>query len=99
MAQAFLSSLLASAMAATAIRSRLPFPHDDGDDPIRSYYLARRGDGRYFLQIRLGNEAAQLLGLTFLRIGLRAAAFDRPQRRLVDNLGWVQKLIEASGLE
>ncbi|UQR61085.1 hypothetical protein LRP30_29495 [Bradyrhizobium sp. C-145] len=65
----------------------------------RPSYLARRGDGRYFLQIRLGKQAAQLFGLPLLRVSLRTGNFDEARRRLVDNLGWVQELIEAPDLE
>jgi hypothetical protein len=65
----------------------------------RPSYLARRGDGRYFLQIRLGKQAATLFGLPLLRVSLRTADFDEARRRLVDNLGWVQELIEAPDLE
>ena len=65
----------------------------------RPSYLARRGDGRYFLQIRLGKQAAKLFGLSLLRVSLRTGNFDEARRRLVDNLGWVQELIEAPDLE
>jgi hypothetical protein len=65
----------------------------------RPSYLARRGDGRYFLQIRLGKQAAQLFGLSLLRVSLRTGDFGEARRRLVDNLGWVQELIEAPDLE
>lgn len=65
----------------------------------RPSYLARRGDGRYFLQIRLGKQAASLFGLPLLRVSLRTGDFDEARRRLVDNLGWVQELIEAPDLE
>ena len=65
----------------------------------RPSYLARRGDGRYFLQIRLGKQAAQLFGLPLLRVSLRTGNFNEARRRLVDNLGWVQELIEAPDLE
>lgn len=65
----------------------------------RPSYLARRGDGRYFLQIRLGKRAANLFGLPLLRVSLRTANFDEARRRLVDNLGWVQELIDAPDLE
>jgi integrase len=65
----------------------------------RPSYLARRGDGRYFLQIRLGKQAAQLFGIRLLRVSLRTGDFDEARRRLVDNLGWVQELIEAPDLE
>lgn len=65
----------------------------------RPSYLARRGDGRYFLQIRLGKQAAKLFGLPLLRVSLRTGNFNEARRRLVDNLGWVQELIEAPDLE
>jgi hypothetical protein len=65
----------------------------------RPSYLARRGDGRYFLQIRLGKQAAKLFGLPLLRVSLRTGDFDEARRRLVDNLVWVQELIEAPDLE
>jgi integrase len=65
----------------------------------RPSYLARRGDGRYFLQIRLGKQAAKLFGLPLLRVSLRTGDFDEARRRLVDNLGWVQELIEAPDLD
>jgi integrase len=65
----------------------------------RPSYLARRGDGRYFLQIRLGKQAAKLFGLPLLRVSLRTGDFDEARRRLVDNLGWVQELVEAPDLE
>lgn len=65
----------------------------------RPSYLARRGDGGYFLQIRLGKQAAQLFGLPLLRVSLRTGNFNEARRRLVDNLGWVQELIEAPDLE
>jgi integrase len=65
----------------------------------RPSYLARRGDGRYFLQIRLGKRTAKLFGLPLLRVSLRTADFDEARRRLVDNLGWVQELIAAPDLE
>lgn len=65
----------------------------------RPSYLARRGDGRYFLQIRLGKQAANLFGLPLLRVSLRTGNFDEARRRLVDNLGWVQELIAAPDLE
>jgi hypothetical protein len=42
----------------------------------RPSYLARRGDGRYFLQIRLGKQAAQLFGLPLLRVSLRTGNFN-----------------------
>src|SRR5262249_32695566 len=54
---------------------------------------------RYFLQIRLGKQAAQLFGLPLLRVSLRTGDFDEARRRLMDNLGWVQELIEAPDLE
>ncbi|MHC2244298.1 site-specific integrase [Bradyrhizobium elkanii] len=65
----------------------------------RPSYLARRGDGRYFLQIRLGKQAAQLFGLPLLRVSLRTGNFDEARRRLMDNLGWAQELIAAPDLE
>jgi len=65
----------------------------------RPSYLARRGDGRYFLQIRLGKRAALLFRLPLLRVSLRTGNFNEARRRLVDNLGWVQELIEAPDLE
>lgn len=65
----------------------------------RPSYLARRGDGRYFLQIRLGKRAAKLFGLPLLRVSLRTGNFDEARRRLMDNLMWVQELIEAPDLE
>ncbi|WP_245312544.1 hypothetical protein [Bradyrhizobium macuxiense] len=65
----------------------------------RPSYLARRGDGRYFLQIRLGKRAAKLFGLPLLRVSLRTGDFGEAMRRLVDNLGWVQELIDAPDLE
>lgn len=65
----------------------------------RPSYLARRGDGRYFLQIRLGKQAAKLFGLPLLRVSLRTGNFDEARRRLMDNLIWVQELIEAPDLE
>lgn len=65
----------------------------------RPSYLARRGDGRYFLQIRLGKQAAKLFGLPLLRVSLRTGNFDEARRRLMDNLVWVQELIEAPDLE
>ena len=65
----------------------------------RPSYLARRGDGRYFLQIRLGKQAAKLFGLPLLRVSLRTGDFTEARRRLVNNLGWVQELIEAPDLE
>jgi integrase len=65
----------------------------------RPSYLARRGDGRYFLQIRLGKQAARLFGQPLLRVSLRTGDFAEARRRLVDNLGWVQELIEAPDLE
>ena len=52
----------------------------------RPSYLARRGDGRYFLQIRLGKQAARLFGLPLLRVSLRTGNFNEARRRLVDNL-------------
>jgi hypothetical protein len=65
----------------------------------RPSYLGRRGDGRYFLQIRLGKQAAKLFGVPLLRASLRTGDFAEARRRLVDNLGWVQELIEAPDLE
>jgi integrase len=65
----------------------------------RPSYLARRGDGRYFLQIRLGKQAARLFGQPLLRVSLRTGDFAEARRRLVNNLGWVQELIEAADLE
>lgn len=65
----------------------------------RPSYLARRGDGRYFLQIRLGKRAARLFALPLLRVSLRTGEYAEARRRLVDNLGWVQELIEAPDLE
>ena len=65
----------------------------------RPSYLARRGDGRYFLQIRLGKQAAKLFGVPLLRVSLRTGDFAEARRRLVDNLEWVQELIEAPDLE
>jgi hypothetical protein len=65
----------------------------------RPSYLARRGDDRYFLQIRLGKQAARLFGLPLLRVSLRTGDFDEARRRLVDNLVWVQELIVAPDLE
>jgi hypothetical protein len=62
-------------------------------------YLARRGDGRYFLQMRLGKRAASLFQLPLLRVSLRTGDYDEARRRLVDNLGWVLELIEAPDLE
>ena len=70
-----------------------------GQFVARPSYLARRGDGRYFLQIRLGKQAANLFGLPLLRVSLRTGNFDEARRRLVDNLGWVQELIAAPDLE
>lgn len=52
----------------------------------RPSYLARRGDGRYFLQIRLGKQAAQLFGLPLLRVSLRTRNFDEARQRLMDSL-------------
>ena len=65
----------------------------------RPSYLARRGDGRYFLQKRLGKQAAALFGTSLLRVTLHTGDFDEARRRLVDNLGWVQELIEAPDME
>jgi integrase len=65
----------------------------------RPSYLARRGDGRYFLQIRLGKRAASLFQLPLLRVSLRTGDYSEARRRLVDNLGWVLELIEAPDLE
>lgn len=65
----------------------------------RPSYLARRGGGRYYLQIRLGKQPAKNFGLALLRVSLRTSDFDEARRRLVDNLGWVQELIEAPDLE
>lgn len=65
----------------------------------RPSYLARRGDGRYFLQIRLGKQAASLFRLPLLRVSLRTGNYGEARRRLVDNLGWVMELIEAPDLE
>lgn len=52
-----------------------------------------------FLQNRLGKQAAALFGLPLLRVSLRTGNFNEARRRLVDNLGWVQELIEAPDLE
>jgi hypothetical protein len=65
----------------------------------RPSYLARRGDGRYFLQMRLGKRAASLFRLPLLRVSLRTGDYSEARRRLVDNLGWVLELIEAPDLE
>jgi hypothetical protein len=65
----------------------------------RPSYLARRGDGRYFLQIRLGKQSALLFRLPLLRVSLRTGDYYEARRRLVDNLGWVLELIEAPDLE
>ena len=65
----------------------------------RPSYLARRGGGRYFLQIRLGKQAAKLFGLPLLRVSLRTGDFNEARRRLVDNFGWVNELISAPDLE
>lgn len=65
----------------------------------RPSYLARRGDGRYLLRIQLGKRPAKLFGLPLLRVSLRTGNFDKARRRLIDNLVWVQELIEAPDLE
>ncbi|MGL9622326.1 hypothetical protein QRQ56_30515 [Bradyrhizobium sp. U531] len=65
----------------------------------RPSYLGRRGDGRYFLQIRLGKQAAKVFGLSLLRVSLRTGNFNEARRRLVDNLEWVRELIGAPDLE
>ena len=65
----------------------------------RPSYLARRGDGKYYLQIRLGKQAQRLFGLSLLRVSLRTGNYAEARKRLVDNLEWVQELIEAPDLE
>jgi hypothetical protein len=74
--------------------SHLPAPRK-GSFVARLSYLGRRGDGRYFLQIRLEKQAAKLFGLPSSVSG----DFAEARRRLVTNLGWVQELIEALDLE
>ncbi len=65
----------------------------------RPSYLSRRDGGRYFLQIRVGNQHAELYGRKILRASLRTGDFSEARRRLVDNLGWVQELVAAPDLE
>lgn len=65
----------------------------------RPSYLGRRGNGRYYLQIRLKKDAAALYGRKILRASLRTADFAEARRRLVDNLGWAHDLIEAPDLD
>jgi integrase len=65
----------------------------------RPGFLSRRDGGRYFLQIRVGNQHAELYGRKILRASLMTGDFAEARRRLVDNLGWVQELIAAPDLE
>lgn len=65
----------------------------------RPSYLSRRGDGGYFIQIRLGKPAADLFGLPLFRVSLRTSNYAEARRRLVNNLPWVQELIDAPDLE
>jgi hypothetical protein len=65
----------------------------------RPGYLSRRDGGRYFLQIRVGNQHAALYGRNILRASLRTGDFAEARRRLVDNLAWVQELVAAPDLD
>ena len=65
----------------------------------RPSYLSRRGDGRYYLQVRLPKSAAALYGRRILRASLRTGEFGEARRRLMDNLAWARELIEAPDLE
>jgi hypothetical protein len=65
----------------------------------RPSYLSRRGDGRYYLHLRLPKTAFALYGRSILRASLRTGEFGEARRRLMDNLAWARELIDAPDLE
>jgi hypothetical protein len=77
----------------------LTLPSPERPSVARLSYPARRGDGRYFLQKRLGKRAAKHFGICLLRASLGTSDFSEARSRLLDNLVWVQELIEAPDLE
>jgi integrase len=65
----------------------------------RPSYLSRREGGRYYLQVRMPEDAKELYGRPILRAFLRTSNFTEARRRLMDNIGWVRELIDAPDLE